>query len=50
MTGIAQWDANTQEWNLVADFKPVDMDVIQPLIDEDSSAFAAENNIEGNCS
>jgi branched-chain amino acid transport system substrate-binding protein len=26
-----------------------DQDVIQPLIDEDASAYATENAIEGNC-
>lgn len=43
---VQQWDAESGTWSLISDFKPSDMDVIQKLIDEDSSAFAAENNIE----
>lgn len=47
--GVAQWDASAQEWNLVSDFAPTDSDVIGPLIEADSAAYAAENSIEGNC-
>ena len=43
---VQQWDAEKSEWSLISDFLPSDMDVIQPLIDEDSSAFATENKIE----
>ncbi|UOA30765.1 hypothetical protein DSM110093_00518 [Sulfitobacter sp. DSM 110093] len=46
---VTQWDATAKEWNLVSDFMQSDQDVIQPLIDEDASAYAAENAIEGNC-
>ena len=46
---VTQWDAEAQEWNLVSDFMQSDQDVIQPLIDEDSSAYASENNIENTC-
>ena len=46
---VTQWDAEAKEWNLVSDFMQSDQDVIQPLIDEDSSAYASENAIEGNC-
>ena len=42
---IQQWDAAAKEWKLISDFGPSDMDVIQPLIDEDSMAYAKENNI-----
>jgi branched-chain amino acid transport system substrate-binding protein len=47
---VTQWDAEAKEWNLVSDFMQSDQDVIQPLIDEDSSAYASENKIENNCS
>ena len=47
--GVAQWDATAQEWNLISDFAPTDSDVISPLIEADSAAYAAENGIEGNC-
>ncbi len=43
--GIQQWDAAAGKWSLISDFAPVDMDVIQPLIDEDSAAYAAEAGI-----
>ena len=43
---VQQWDAATGTWKLISDYADSDMDVIQPLIDEDSAAFAAENNLE----
>ena len=46
---IQQWDAAAGEWKLISGFGGSDMDVIQPLIDEDSAAYAAENNIEAGC-
>lgn len=46
---VQQWDASTGEWSLITDFGPSDMSVIQPLIDADSAAYAAENNIEERC-
>jgi len=42
---VQQWDAAAKEWKLISDFGPSDMDVIQPLIEEDSMAYAKENNI-----
>lgn len=46
---VTQWDATAKEWVLISDFGPSDMDIIQPLIDEDSAAYAAENTIESQC-
>ncbi len=46
---IQQWDAAAGTWSLISDFGPSDMDVIQPLIDADSAAYAAENNIAEGC-
>jgi len=47
---VSQWDASSKTWSLITDYGPPDADVIQPLIMEDSSAFAAENNIAERCS
>jgi len=49
LVGMTQWDASAKEWKLIADFAETDTDVIGPLIEEDSAAYAAENNIEANC-
>ncbi|MFD2739756.1 ABC transporter substrate-binding protein [Sulfitobacter aestuarii] len=49
LVGVTQWDAEAEEWKLISDFAETDMEVIQPLIDEDSQAYASENNIEKNC-
>jgi len=49
LVGVTQWDASAQTWSLISDFKPTDSSIIQPLIDEDSGAYAAENNISGSC-
>lgn len=46
---VTQWDAAAGEWARITDFIESDKDVIQPLIDEDSAAYAAENNIESGC-
>ncbi|UWP98120.1 ABC transporter substrate-binding protein [Aliiroseovarius crassostreae] len=46
---ISQWDAGKGTWSLISDFGPSDMEVIQPLIDADSQAYAAENNIAERC-
>lgn len=44
---IQQWDGSN--WSLISDFGASDMDVIQPLIDADSAAYASENNIAPAC-
>ncbi|KIC15921.1 ABC transporter substrate-binding protein [Leisingera sp. ANG-Vp] len=49
LVGVVQWDAGTKTWNAISDFKPTDGEVIGKLIDEDSAAYAAENNIEPRC-
>ncbi len=50
LVAVQQWNAGDQKWELVSDFAETDMSVIQPLIDEDSAAYAAENGIEpGRC-
>ncbi|MGR3615048.1 MAG: ABC transporter substrate-binding protein [Paracoccaceae bacterium] len=47
--GVTQWDATTQTWSMISDFQTTDGEVIGALVAEDSAAYAAENNIEGNC-
>ncbi|APX13422.1 ABC transporter substrate-binding protein [Tateyamaria omphalii] len=49
LIGMTQWDASAGTWSLISDFSETDMEVIQPLIDEDSASYASENNIEAGC-
>ncbi|QFT74568.1 MULTISPECIES: ABC transporter substrate-binding protein [unclassified Ruegeria] len=49
LVGVVQWDAAAGTWNPVQDFKPTDVEVISALIEEDSGAYAAENNISPRC-
>ena len=49
LVGMTQWDASTKTWSLISEFSVSDMDVIGPLITEDSEAYAAENNIKAGC-
>ncbi|MFA3916925.1 ABC transporter substrate-binding protein [Ruegeria hyattellae] len=49
LVGVTQWDAANKTWSMISEFKATDGDVIGPLIDEDSSAYAGENNISPNC-
>ncbi len=46
---VQQWDASTGTWSLITDFMEPDSEVINALIEEDSMAYAAENNIELRC-
>jgi branched-chain amino acid transport system substrate-binding protein len=46
---VQQWDAASGTWSLISDFSEPDMSIIQPLIDEDSKAYADENNIATRC-
>ena len=45
MGRIQQWNAADQRWVTLTDFIAPDDSVTQPLIDEDSAAFAAESGI-----
>ncbi len=49
LVGVVQWDATAKTWSLVSDFKSTDQDVINALIEADSAAYAAENNIAPRC-
>jgi len=46
---VAQWDAAAGEFKLITEYYQSDQDVIMPLVEEDSAAFAAENGIEPGC-
>ncbi len=46
---VQQWDAASGEWKVITDWIAADREVIDPLIAEDSAAYAAENNIEERC-
>ena len=46
---VQQWDASAGKWSLITDFMEPDNEVINALIEEDSMAYAAENNIEMRC-
>ncbi|MEM8848913.1 MAG: ABC transporter substrate-binding protein [Pseudomonadota bacterium] len=47
---VQQWNASAGEWEILTDWIESDKDVILPLIEEDSMAYAAENNITPGCS
>ncbi len=42
---VQQWDAKKKEWKIVSKFYDPLRDITGPLIEEDSAAFAKENNI-----
>jgi len=42
---IQQWDAKAKAWSIITPYMEADREVVDALIAEDSSAYAAENNI-----
>jgi branched-chain amino acid transport system substrate-binding protein len=42
---IQQWNAKTKSWKIITDYMSADRSVVDPLIQEDSMAYAKENNI-----
>ena len=46
---VQQWNAADAQWVALTDYIAPDDSVIDPLIAEDSAAFAAENGIEAGC-
>ena len=42
---IQRWDASAKKWSMITDFYDTMNDIVDPLIEEDSAAYAAENNI-----
>ncbi|QFU09854.1 hypothetical protein PARPLA_00583 [Rhodobacteraceae bacterium THAF1] len=46
---INQWNAEADSWEVLTDYIQSDQDLIQRLVEEDATAYAAENNIERRC-
>ena len=46
---IQQWDADTQTWTILTDWIESDRSVIDPLVAEDSAAYAAEAGVTERC-
>ena len=46
---IQQWDADSQTWSILTDWIESDRSVIDPLIAEDSAAYAAEAGVTERC-
>ncbi|MBV7407888.1 ABC transporter substrate-binding protein [Maritimibacter sp. DP1N21-5] len=46
---VAQWDAAAGSWSLITDYMQADLDVIDPLVAEDSAAYAAESGTTPGC-
>ena len=42
---VQQWDAKAKKWSIVSKFYDPLRDITGPLVEEDSAAFAKENNI-----
>jgi branched-chain amino acid transport system substrate-binding protein len=49
LAAIQQWDAKAKKWSMISDFIKTDGEVINALIAEDSTAYAAENKIKQRC-
>lgn len=45
VVALQQWDAKAKKWSFVTDFYTADREVIDPLIEADSAAYAAEQGI-----
>jgi len=46
---VSQWDAAAGEFKMITDYFQSDQDILNPLIEADSMAYAQENNIEPGC-
>ena len=49
LAAVQQWDAEAGTWTLVSDYMEPDFEIVDPLIEEDSMAYADENGIELRC-
>ncbi|MGP3695838.1 ABC transporter substrate-binding protein [Rhodobacter sp. NSM] len=49
MARLQQWDAGEKKWTLVSDWIAPDDEVLQPLVAEDSAAYAKEAGITERC-
>ncbi len=46
---IQQWDAAAGQWNLITDFIEPDAEILDPLVEEDSAAYAQEAGLTPRC-
>jgi len=46
---IQQWDAAAKKWTMITGFIEADRAIVDPLIEADSAAYAAENSIPPQC-
>ena len=46
---VSQWNAEAGEFELITDYYQSDQEILEPLIEEDSMAYAEENGIEPGC-
>ena len=46
---VQQWNAGEGTWQLISEFVQSDKEIVDPLVMEDSMAFAAENDIAERC-
>jgi len=44
-----QWDAGAKQWNKITDFIAPDADILNPLVEADAAAYAAESGITPGC-
>lgn len=49
MVRLQQWDAAAGKWSLISDFTAPDQEILDPLIAEDSDAYAKEAGITPRC-
>ena len=49
LAAVQQWSAGEGKWTLLTDYMEPDFEIVDPLIEEDSMAYAAENNIAPRC-
>ena len=49
LSRVQQWDAKGSKWNLITEFTAPDHEVLDPLIEEDSAAYAKEAGITPRC-
>ena len=46
---MQQWNAAEGTWSLITDFIEPDAEILDPLIKEDSAAYAAEAGLTARC-
>ena len=46
---VSQWDAAAGEFELITDYYQSDQEILQELIEADSTDYAEENDIEPRC-